>query len=108
MQVRIIKMSTTELVERMKSARPYVLVDARPFDLYDRCHIPGAVSITAENVEASAGKYDKNMDIIVYGSVIYSKESTMTSIRFAQMGFTHVYDYGEGMSEWVLNGHPTE
>ncbi len=107
MQVRINKMSTTELVERMKSTKPYVLVDARPFELYDKRHIPGAVSITEENVEANAGKYDRNMDIIVYGSIIYTKESTITSIRFAQQGFTHVYDYCDGMSDWVASGYPT-
>jgi phage shock protein E len=108
LQVKIVKMSTTELVERMKSAKPYVLVDARSFEQYGRCHIPGAVSIPEENVEANAGKYDQNTDMIVYGSVIYGKESTMTSVRFARMGFTHVYDYCDGMSDWVSNGRPTE
>jgi rhodanese-related sulfurtransferase len=97
-------MSTTELVERMKSSKPYVLVDARSIELYNRGHIPGAVSIQEENVETNAGKYDRNTDMIVYGSVIYSKESTMTSIRFARMGFTHVYDYGDGMSDWIMSG----
>lgn len=101
-------MGLDELIERMRSAKPYVLADARSFELYDRRHIPGAVSIPEEDVEAKASNYDRNMDIIVYGSVIYCKESTMTAIRFAQLGFSHVYDYCEGISDWIMRGHSTE
>jgi rhodanese-related sulfurtransferase len=108
LEVQIIKISTSQLVERKKSDKPYVLVDARPFDLYDRCYLLGAVSITEWEVEAHADKYGRNIDIIIYDSAIFCKESTMTAIRFAQMGFIHVYDYGGGMLEWLQNGCPTE
>ncbi len=106
--VQINRMSTPELIERMGEDKPYVLVDARSFELYDKCHMPGAVSIMENEVEIYAGKYDRDTDVIVYGSTHYCRESTMTAVRFAEMGFTHVYDYGDGMLEWLLKDQPTE
>lgn len=108
MKVRINRMSMNELIERMKSDQPYLLVDARPWDLYDRCHMPGAISMPEEDVEAYADKFDRNMDIIIYGSAIFCNESTMTALRFARMGFIHVYDYGGGLMEWLQYGNPSE
>jgi len=107
-KVRINRISADEVIERLNSGSPYLLVDARSFELFDRCHIHGAVSIQEDEVELYAGKYDRDMDVIIYGSTIFCKESTMTSIRFAEMGFKHVYDYGDGMLNWIQKGHPTE
>lgn len=108
LKVKIHRISTKELAERMKSAKPFLLVDARPFDQYDICHMPGAVSIPEEEVEIHAEKYDRKTDVIIYCGGILCKESTLTGIRFVKMGFHHVYDYGGGLVDWLLRGNPTE
>lgn len=105
---RICRIGVDELRKCMNDADQYLLVDARPIDLYDMGHIPGAVSIQEEDVETLADKYDRDMKIITYCSCTLCKDSIMAAIQFIKMGYKHVYDYGPGLIDWIWHEYPVE
>lgn len=105
---RAFPIGVDELKDLMKKSKKCLLVDARPVEFYDRGHIPGAVSITEEDVEWLANKYDRDTEIITYCSSIFCKNSIMAAVQFIKMGFKYVYDYGPGMIDWLQKGYPVE
>jgi rhodanese-related sulfurtransferase len=105
---RIYPIGLDELKKLTKDPGHYLLVDARPFELYDKGHIPGAVSITEDEVETLADKYDRDMEVITYCSGTICKNSIMVAIQLIKMGFKHVYDYSPGLIDWVRHEYPVE
>lgn len=105
---RINRISSDELLARMDHNKNLLLVDTRPSELYANGHIPGAVSIPAQEVRASAGKYGGDLEVITYTSNVICKESIMSDICFIEMGFENVSDYAGGMADWVEKKHPVE
>ncbi len=105
---RIHRIGVDELSHRMENAGRCLIVDTRPIDLYDKGHIPGAISIDEQDAEILAKKYDKDTEIITYCSCTLCKESIIAAIQFVEMGFKYVYDYGPGLIEWMRRGYPIE
>lgn len=105
-QVRVI--SIDQLKERIKEGKPYVLADTRDLRSYNEGHIPGAISIPADEVGQLAGNYDKDMDIITYCSSYSCDASAIAAKEFMKRGFKNVWDYKGGLHEWVENGNPVE
>jgi rhodanese-related sulfurtransferase len=105
-QVR--QMTLDELLERMKSQKPFILADARDVDSYGEAHIPGAIPIPADEVSRLADKYDRDMDVITYCCSFRCPASTMAAKEFMKKGFHNVRDYKGGVKEWTEAGKPVE
>ena len=102
------KMTIGELKARMESPNPYILADARDVNSYDDAHIPGAISIPADEVDRLADQYDRDMDVITYCGSYQCPASTIAAKEFMKKGFRNVRDYKGGIKEWTEDGNPVE
>lgn len=101
-------MNIDELVSLMRSSKHYVLVDARSRADYENKHIPGAVSIPAEEIGDYADKLDKDREIVTYCGSYECPASTMAAKELQKLGFKNVRDYKGGIKEWEEKGNPTD
>ena len=59
------RVSRSELLERAR-AGSVVVVDVRPIEEYSAGHIPGAVSLPLEQIEARLGELDPEVEVVAY------------------------------------------
>jgi len=107
-ELEIKKMTLDELLSRLDDVRPYVLADSRDLDSYNDSHIPGAVSIPADQVAKMADQYDQSLEIITYCGSYDCYASTMAAKEFMKKGFRNVRDFKGGIKEWEDHGLPVE
>ena len=101
-------MGTDELKELMNDDKPYVLVDARDDEDYDRMHIPGAVSMPVDDVDKLSDNLDKDKEVVVYCSGIMCDASSDAADILLKKGFKKVSEYKGGIQDWVSGGNQTE
>ena len=87
-----------------------VLVDALPESYYAQQHLPGAVNLVADDVATRAATLlpDKNAPIVTYCSNRACPNSSQVAARLAQLGYTNVRKYPDGIQDWVQAGLPTQ
>lgn len=85
-------------------------VDALPASYYTQQHLPGAINLIADDVEARAGDLlpDKSAAIVTYCSNPACQNSTQVATKLEQLGYTNVRKYTDGIQDWVEAGLPTE
>jgi rhodanese-related sulfurtransferase len=90
-------------------ARP-VLVEALPAKYYLDKHLPGAINIPHDQVDALAPRLlpDKTAPIVVYCANGPCKNSGIAAARLAELGYADVRDYHEGKADWIEAGLPVE
>lgn len=107
-ELQVRQISIDELKKRMNQEKPYILADSRDLDTYDSAHIPGAISVPAEEVDQLANSYDRNIDVITYCGSYQCPASTAAAKAFMKKGFKNVRDYKGGIKEWEEQGNPVE
>lgn len=87
-----------------------VLVDALPQSYYAQQHLPGALNLVADDVEAGAARLlpDKNAAIVTYCSNRACPNSSQVAAKLESLGYTNVRKYPDGIQDWVEAGLPTE
>ena len=87
-----------------------VLVEALPESYYRDRHLPGALNIPHDQVDALAPALlsDKAAEIIVYCANSPCKNSGLAADRLAGLGYTNVRDYDGGKEDWMAAGLPME
>lgn len=87
-----------------------VLVDALPEEYYARVHLPGAVNLVADDVDARAAALlpDRDAAIVTYCSNRACPNSGQVAAALERLGYTHVRKYAEGIQDWTEAGHPVE
>lgn len=85
-------------------------VDALPESSYAQQHLPGAVNLVAEDVEASAGLLlpDKDAAIVTYCSNPACQNSAQVAAALLRQGYTNVRKFTDGIQGWTEAGLPTE
>ncbi len=101
--------SMDHLKRMMDSGEPFVLLDVRTNNDYDKEHIKGAKSLPLDEIEESAASIVRPDDvIIVYCDSFVCSASTSAAKLLTREGFTRVRDYKGGLREWKQAGLPTE
>ena len=87
-----------------------VCVDALPESYYAQQHLPGALNLVADDVEARAATLlpDKNAAIVTYCSNTACPNSGQVAAKLEGLGYRNVRKYAEGIQDWVEAGLPTE
>ena len=91
-----------------------ILLDARPEAFHLLGHIPGTISLSREHFESDYAKNrawlesDKSQFIVVYCSDSDCEDSKMVADALVQLGFTRVYVFSGGWSEWIDAHLPEE
>ena len=95
---------------RLESGDPVTLVEALPPMYYEREHLPGAINIPHDEVDALAAERlpDRDAEIVVYCASGPCQNSGIAARRLAALGYTNVSDYHEGKAEWIAAGLPVE
>ena len=96
-QVRDI--SPKQAKEIMDGSDPFILIDVRTRDEFQRVHIKGALNMPVDTIESGAqtGLPDKNALILVYCAS--GARSARASKMLAAMGYTNVNNFG-GIMNW--------
>jgi rhodanese-related sulfurtransferase len=85
------------------------LIDVLPRQEYDRIHIAGATSVPLQGFDRTlADRLQWDKPVIVYAQDYLDDQSARAAWRLASMGFTQVYRYTPGKTDWLANGLPAE
>lgn len=96
-----------ELRRKIESEEHFVLVDALPPMSFAHSHLPGAINMPPERVDAKRIP-DKDAQVVVYCANPECESSIDTARRLLALGFTNVCHYPGGKDEWRSLGLPLE
>ena len=97
------------LRELLSTSRPTV-VEALPEKYFIDKHLPGALNIPHDKVDALAPELlpDKDGEIVVYCASVQCQNSHIAAHRLGQLGYTNVRVYREGKQDWEAARLPFE
>jgi rhodanese-related sulfurtransferase len=103
------QISRQELQAKLARGERVVLVEALPAKYYRHAHLPGALNIPHDEVDALAPSLlpDKAAEIVVYCANAPCRNSGIAAARLAELGYASVRDYHEGKQDWIDAGLPT-
>lgn len=104
------KIEREELKQKMDVGDDFVLVEALSPESYEAWHLPGAINVPKNKVSEEAEKLIPNKDtvVITYCSSPTCTASTVAAEAFDNLGYTNVYEYEGGKSDWQDAGYPKE
>jgi len=89
-------------------AAPFVVVDARSKESYERAHVTGAVSLPHRDIdERSVARLSRDVPLVTYCDGIGCNASTKAAQRLAALGF-RVKEMLGGLDWWRRDGFPVE
>jgi rhodanese-related sulfurtransferase len=100
-----------ELLRKIESGEPFVLVDALAPMVYAHSHLPGAINLPPSAVDPAVLARripDRDAEIVVYCSSPDCDDSVATAQRLQALGYTNVHHYAGGKDEWRERGLPLE
>ncbi len=99
-----------ELLARLNGGDPVILVEALPPLYYEDAHLPGAINLPHDQVDALAPTLlpDKTAAIVVYCANLPCQNSIIAARRLVQLGYLNVTDYEAGKQDWIEAGLPVE
>ena len=96
--------SRTELVERAARG-DVVILDVRPLEEYLAGHIPGALSVPLDRLDAALGKLPRRTQVVAYCRGPYCVLAPQAVERLRAKGY-EARRLEDGMPEWRLAGLP--
>ncbi len=98
------------LREKLTNGRKPVLVEALPAKYYQEAHLPGALNIPHDAIDALAPGLltDKSAEIVVYCAGATCKNSDIAAERLAALGYRNVRTYTDGKADWIAAGLPVD
>jgi rhodanese-related sulfurtransferase len=108
--VAVPAISCDELLRKIEGGEQFVLVDALPPMSFAHSHLPGALNLPPERVDASVAKRlpNKDAEVVVYCANPECESSTDTAARLVALGYPNVRHYAGGKDEWREAGLPLE
>jgi rhodanese-related sulfurtransferase len=108
--VAVPAISCDELLRKIEGGEQLVLVDALPPMSFAHSHLPGALNLPPERVDASVAKRipNKDAEVVVYCANPECESSTDTAGRLLALGYPNVRHYAGGKDEWREVGLPLE
>ena len=103
--------TANELLNKIESRDPFVLVDALAPMVYAHSHLPGAINLPPADIDPAriARRIpDPQSEIVVYCSSPDCDDSVATARRLQDLGYTNVRHYAGGKNEWRDAGLPLE
>lgn len=88
--------------------RPFMVIDARTENEYNKAHIFSAINIPEKDFDKSINLLpkDKNVLLVVYCNGVKSLTSRKWADKAKTAGYTNVVIYSEGFSVWKEKGMP--
>ena len=110
MPTTLAEIGRDELRSRIERGDDFVLVDALSPLSYGAAHIPGAVNIPPDRVDALAERRipDRGTPVVVYCASPGCDSSVDVDKRLLELGYRAVQHYAGGKKDWVAAGLPIE
>jgi rhodanese-related sulfurtransferase len=108
--IMIRTISREELSAKLARNERIVLVEALPEKYFRHSHLPGALNIPHDEVEALAPTLlpDRAAAIVVYCANAACKNSGIAVAALTRLGYTNVSTYEAGKADWIEAGLPVE
>ena len=97
---------STELLERLRAGM-VTLIDVRPPEEFSAGHLPGAINIPAEELEARLGELPRDQEIVAYCRGPYCALS-VEAVRLLRKRGRRAYRFEYGFPEWKAEGLPVQ
>ena len=94
------QISQDKAAEMMAEDDGHVIVDVRREDEYAEGHIPGAILIPNESIVDTPPKELPDFDQIILIYCRSGRRSKEAAQKLADMGYTHIYEFG-GIITWT-------
>lgn len=90
-----------------------VTVDARPREIFELGHIPGARSLSRENFDSDLSELEAvlrvpGQTIVVYCADVTCEDGAVVAKKLQERGFARLAVYAGGYDEWEALGRPVE
>ena len=110
MKTPLVEIARDELVALLEAGEPLVIVDALGPISYGAAHLPGAINIPPERVDALAGRRIPSLDhlVVVYCANPSCVSSVEVAERLVELGYRNVLHYAGGKEDWASAGLPLE
>ncbi len=98
------------LALRIERGDDFVLAEVLPEPYWRKAHLPGAVALPLDEVEARAGRLfpDRSTSIVLYCANVECLNSHVAAERLSALGYTDVRIYEGGKADWRSAGLPLE
>lgn len=102
--------SRESLWQKIESGADFVLVDALSPISYAGAHLPGAINMSPDSVDALAERRipDLDTEVVVYCASPTCDSSIDVANRLIELGYRNVRHYAGGKRDWVDAGLPLE
>jgi rhodanese-related sulfurtransferase len=106
----LVEIGRDELLTTMERGDPFVLVDALGPISYATAHLPGAINIPPDRVDAIAARRIPDIEalVVVYCAGQDCESSVDVAARLTELGYRNVVHYAGGKRDWSEAGLPLE
>ena len=104
------RITRSELQAKLGARERVILAEALPPRYFLDQHLPGAVNLPHDQVDALAPALlsDKQDEIVVYCANSACRNSHIAAARLEKLGYARVSVYHEGKQDWVEAGLAVE
>ncbi|MBS0295575.1 MAG: rhodanese-like domain-containing protein [Proteobacteria bacterium] len=98
------------LKAELDAGAPVTLVEALPEKYWLHAHLPGALRLNHDEVEARAAEVlpDREARLVVYCAGVTCENSHKAAAALEALGYRDVSVYAEGKQDWIDAGLPVE
>lgn len=106
----VARISRDELKLKLDRSDPFVLLEALPPAYFEDAHLPGALNMPHDQVDALAATLIPSLstEVVVYCANTPCKNSEIAARKLLALGYANVREYVEGKEDWVNAGLPVE
>ncbi len=97
-------MSKEELRQKIERGDDFKLINSLDRTAFDRMHIPG--SLHFDDINEAVRQIDPDEEVILYCSNPLCPASVQAYRALELQGFTRLFRYAGGLTEWVEAGYP--
>jgi rhodanese-related sulfurtransferase len=109
-ETTVAEITCEALRAKLERGDDLVLIDALPPISFAASHLPGAINIPPERVDALCERRipDRDAEVVVYCANPKCASSVQVAARLAALGYRNVLHYAGGKDEWRAAGLPLE
>jgi len=99
-----------QIKAKLDTKEPMIIVEALPQKYFDAKHLPGALNIPHNEIQAKASNMlpDKDAFIVVYCANTDCQNSKTATDALRQIGYSNAFEYVEGKQHWLEAHFPVE
>ncbi|MGH8659217.1 MAG: rhodanese-like domain-containing protein [Gammaproteobacteria bacterium] len=98
----------TDMPNNEDREQGYALINVLKPEAFQQEHIPGSDNVPQGNEATFEQRFSKHKEIIVYCASTDCHASDKVAEELVRRGFTHVFDYAAGLSDWKRGGNLVE